>query len=135
MSIPSEMFEEMVAQARAEAPLEACGILAGRAQQAEQLYTMNNIDQSAEHFMMDPREQFAVVKDMRARGLHMLAIYHSHPASPARPSDEDVRLALTPEVLYVILSLQNASRPDIKAYRINDGVVTESSVTVTGTCK
>lgn len=42
---------------------------------------------------MDPREQFAVVKDMRNNNLTLLGNFHSHPASPSRPSEEDKRLA------------------------------------------
>ncbi|MDP6380616.1 MAG: M67 family metallopeptidase, partial [Phycisphaerae bacterium] len=103
LEIPQKVYAEMLCQARADAPIEACGILAGTGEQVERLYKMKNADESADHFMMEPKEQFAVIKDIRAKGLEMLAIYHSHPASPARPSDEDIRLALMPGVLYVIV--------------------------------
>jgi len=86
-------------------------------------YRMTNTDASNEHFMMDPREQFAVVKYLRAKGLVMLAIYHSHPETPARPSQEDVKLALTPEVSYLIISLDDADAPDIKSFKISSGNV------------
>ncbi len=74
----------MLKQAEAEAPIEACGILAGSDSKVEKLYKMTNADKSSDHFMMEPAEQFKVVKDMRSAGLKMLAIYHSHPATPAR---------------------------------------------------
>ena len=73
--------------------------------------------------MMDPKEQFAVVRALRAAGEEMLAIYHSHPESPPRPSQEDVRLALTPEVCHLIVSLMEPEPPVAKAFRINDGIV------------
>ncbi len=79
LEIPNNIFEQMIQQAKAEAPIEACGILAGRDGQVERLYKMTNADQSSDHFMMEPEEQFKVVKDIRAAGLEMLAIYHSHP--------------------------------------------------------
>jgi len=80
--------------------------------------------------MMAPEQQFAVVKDMRAGGLDMLAIYHSHPETPARPSEEDIKMALTPNVVYVILSLMSNNGPIVKGFEIEDGTVTEVNVQI-----
>jgi proteasome lid subunit RPN8/RPN11 len=120
----------MLKQAKAEAPIEACGILAGSNSRAEKVYKMTNADKSRTHFMMEPSEQFSVVKDIRSAGLEMLAIYHSHPQTPARISAEDIRLALTRDIAYVVLSLQNADRPVLKGFLITDGNVTEVPVKV-----
>ena len=123
LEIPEDMFGEMIVQAREAAPVEACGILAGKESSVEKFYKMTNIDNSNDHFMMSPQEQFNVVKDMRSAGLKMLAIYHSHPETPARPSQEDIRLALTPDVKYVILSLAEVSEPNIRAFVIEENIV------------
>ena len=128
--IPQSSFRELLAQARDQAPVEACGILAGHCERVESFHPMTNTDNSADHFLMDPAEQFKVVKALRAAGQRMLAIHHSHPASPARPSAEDIRLALTPDVLYTILSLQDAESPVVKAFAIEDGVVREHPVVI-----
>jgi len=130
LEIPKEIFSSMVAQAREQAPIEACGILAGTGFRVRQFYPMANRDQSTDHFMMQPEEQFAAMKDVRRNGLEILAIYHSHPETPARPSAEDIRLALTPGVRHVILSLQNRNKPKLRAFRIEDGVVLESPVKI-----
>ena len=87
------------------------------------------MDASPEHFSLEPREQLAAVKDMRARGLRPLGNYHSHPATPARPSAEDIRLALDPAATYLILSLAGAE-PVLKAFRIESGQVREEVLTV-----
>lgn len=116
------MYEEMIDHARNGFPLEVCGILGGDGGRVSVCYPMTNTDASNEHFMMEPKEQFAVVKDLRARGISMQAIYHSHPETPARPSEEDIRLALTPMVSYVIVSLADPAAPDVKSYKITDGV-------------
>jgi proteasome lid subunit RPN8/RPN11 len=118
LEIPNTIYQEMVAQSRAHAPIEACGILAGSNGKVEKLYKMTNVDKSNTHFMMEPEEQFATIKDIRSAGLEMLAIYHSHPETPARPSAEDIRLALTPNVTYVILSLQSTNGATIKGFHI-----------------
>jgi len=130
LEIPSNIFGRMVEQAKAEAPVEACGILAGSDGKVEKLYKMINADKSCDHFMMEPKEQFTVVKDIRSAGLKMLAIYHSHPQTPARPSAEDIRLALTPDVIYVIVSLQDAKCPNVKGFLIENGNVTDVSVRI-----
>jgi len=85
-------------------------------------YGLTNIDNSPEHFSFDPKEQFATVKDARSKGLQLLANFHSHPETPARPSQEDIRLAFDPNILYFIISFA-AEKPDIKAFKIVNGVV------------
>ena len=123
IQIPQSIHDDMIAHAREGFPLEVCGILGGNGESVSAVYRMTNTDASNEHFMMEPREQFAVIKDLRAKGLAMLAVYHSHPETPARPSQEDIKLALTPDVSYVIISLADAAAPDIKSYKISSGNV------------
>jgi proteasome lid subunit RPN8/RPN11 len=128
--IPQEIHDGMVAHAKGGFPLEVCGILGGTGVTVSAMYRMTNTDASNEHFMMDPKEQFSVVKDLRAKGLAMLAIYHSHPETPARPSEEDIKLALTPDVSYLIVSLADADIPVVKSYKISSGNVCVEAVEV-----
>ena len=130
LQIPENIFEQIVVQAGEQSPIEACGILAGKNSIAEKLYKMTNVDKSHDHFMMEPEEQFAVMKDMRAAGMDMLAVYHSHPTTPARPSQEDIRMAFTPGVVYVIVSLLTTTKPEVKAFNIENSNVTEISVEI-----
>jgi proteasome lid subunit RPN8/RPN11 len=129
--IPKNIHDALIAHAKRDFPLEACGILGGLNGLVSDHYPMANSDQSNEHFMMEPKEQFGVVKELRAKGKVMLAIYHSHPETPARPSAEDIRLALTPDVSHVIISLAGEA-PEIKAYRIEGGVVTPEPISISG---
>ena len=128
--IPGSIYRELLDQAHKQAPIEACGILGGRGDRVEVFHPMTNSDHSADHFLMEPAEQFKVVKSLRAAGRRVLAIHHSHPASPSRPSAEDIRLALTPDVLYTILSLQGPANPVLKAFAICEGVVTEHPLAI-----
>jgi proteasome lid subunit RPN8/RPN11 len=121
--ITQNVLDDLVSHAQEGFPLEVCGILGGTDESVSAIYRMTNTDASNEHFMMDPKEQFAVVKDLRSKGLSMLAIYHSHPESPARPSEEDIKLALTPGVSHVIISLADALQPVVKSYKIDQGEV------------
>jgi len=126
--IPKSIHDDMIAHAGEGFPLEVCGILGGTGESVSEIYRMTNTDASNEHFMMDPKEQFAVVKDLRAKGLAMLAVYHSHPETPARPSEEDIKLALTPDVSYLIISLADAAAPDIKSFKIYSGIVQRETI-------
>lgn len=122
LTIPKSIVAEIYAQARAEAPLEACGYLGGKDGVVSVRYPLYNIDQSSEHFSFDPKDQFKVVKEARAAGLDLIAVYHSHPETPARPSEEDIKLAFDPNISYVIASLAGLE-PDIKSFRIKMDVV------------
>jgi proteasome lid subunit RPN8/RPN11 len=126
--IPQAIYDDLIDHARSGFPLEVCGILGGAGDTVSAIYRMTNTDASNEHFMMEPREQFSVVKELRAKSISMLAIYHSHPESSARPSEEDIRLALTPGVSYLIISLQDADQPVVRSFKIADGVVTPEDV-------
>ena len=130
LEIPNTIFQQMVAQAKALAPVEDCGILAGSNGKVEKYYQMTNTDNSSTHYMMDPKEQFAAVKDIRSSGLEMLAIYHSHPETPASPSAVDIRLSFTPNVIYVIVSLQNNNGSVVKGFHIAGTNVTEVPVRI-----
>ena len=127
LEIPESIFEEILQQAKTEVPIEACGILAGKDGQVLKRYEMTNADQSCDHFMMIPEEQFKVVKNIRSSELEILAIYHSHPETPARPSQEDIRLALTPEV---IVSLQDKNNPVLKGFLIEDSKPKEITIKI-----
>jgi [CysO sulfur-carrier protein]-S-L-cysteine hydrolase len=128
LEIAQDVLDAMIDHARTEVPIEACGILAGQAHSVQRLYTMTNTDTSNAHFMMEPAEQFKVAKEVRAAGQHVLAVYHSHPETPARPSAEDIRLALTPGIVHVIVSLQNPDHPVVRGFQIENGQAVEITV-------
>ena len=130
IEIPKIIHNDMIAHAQEGFPLEVCGILGGAGDTVSVNYRMTNTDASNEHFMMEPKEQFAVVKELRAKGLSMLGIYHSHPETPARPSEEDIKLALTPAVSYLIISLADAAKPDVKSFKIITGSVEKEEIVI-----
>lgn len=131
MKISKKIINKIYDHGRKEAPIEACGYLAGINNEVVNYYPMHNIDQSNEHFTFDPQEQFDVMKKVRTEQLEVLAVYHTHPESPARPSAEDIRLAFDPGIVYVILSLLE-DKKNIKAYKIIKGQVTEKKLIILG---
>ncbi|MBR1687778.1 MAG: M67 family metallopeptidase [Prevotella sp.] len=124
MKINDNVIAEMIEQARRDAPLETCGYLLGTDDTVTENYWMENIDHSAEHFSFAPKDQFAALKYARQKGLRILANWHSHPASPSRPSQEDLRLANDPNIRYAILSLADG-HVVLNSFRILKGEVVE----------
>jgi len=129
LHLNKETMAGIVAHARGELPFEACGYLAEKDGVARTFLAMANTDKAADHFSMDPAEQFAAIKAMRAGGETLRAVYHSHPETPARPSAEDIRLAFDPQVSYVIISLADPENVEVKSYRIVNGEVFPEGIT------
>lgn len=115
-------YLEMVRHARVLAPIEDCGLLGGTVadgvKTVEKVYYLTNTDHSEKHFSLDPKEQFAAVKEMRANGWQLLGNWHSHPASPSRPSEEDKRLAFDSKASYFILSL-HGGEPVLNSFHVS----------------
>jgi [CysO sulfur-carrier protein]-S-L-cysteine hydrolase len=122
MRIRRVVLERIVAHARAEVPLECCGLLIGSADLVEESYAVANVRNSRTRFAVDPAGHFAAIKKARAAGLIVVGAYHSHPESEAVPSETDVHEANDPEFVHLIVSL-NGPRPEAKAYRIGNGAV------------
>lgn len=116
-------FDKILEYALSQRPDEACGLIAGKesedgSRSIEKVYLLTNTDHTNEHFSIDPKEQLAAVKDMRAEGLAPLGNWHSHPESPSRPSEEDKRLANDSKATYMILSLEQEDTPVLNAFHI-----------------
>ncbi|MDY3972130.1 MAG: M67 family metallopeptidase [Clostridia bacterium] len=134
IKLPKSFYDEIVEAAKSGRPEEICGLIGGTVsgdeKTAEEIYFLENIDHSNEHFSMNPKEQLEAVKDMRSKGLVPLGNFHSHPESLSRPSEEDKRLAYDKTASYLILSLMDIYEPVLKSFRIVDGVSTEEELVI-----
>ncbi len=130
-----QLAEEMFEHCRRGRPNEACGILATSDGETAKVFRMLNASASPMRYSLDPKEQFAVYKELDERGWELGGVFHSHTRTAPYPSPTDVRLA-SEDVPYVIVSLAQ-NPPEIKAYRIlkenwtdEDGVIEEVEVTI-----
>ena len=116
----------MIEHARAAAPHEACGLIAGRDGAPARIIRCANAHETpTTRYRIDPREQLTAFRDMDDRGEELIGIYHSHPVSQPYPSPTDRAEAHYPEAFYVLVSLRTAE-PEMRAYRIrSDGAVRE----------
>jgi proteasome lid subunit RPN8/RPN11 len=129
MKINRDVLLQIITHAEKDAPIEACGYLAGADGRVTRHYPLTNAEGREDHYTADPMEQFAVHKAVRQEALEIVGVYHSHPATPARPSAEDIRLAHDPNLLYVIISLAGGRRT-VKGFCIREGEVSEEPLSV-----
>jgi proteasome lid subunit RPN8/RPN11 len=137
ITITKSDYDKILAYAREQKPLEACGLIAGldRAdgvREIRRVYFLTNTDHADDHFSLDPKEQLEAVRDMRKSGLSPLGNWHSHPASPSRPSEEDIRLAFDSRASYLILSLQDDPHPVLNSFHVEDGVSSKEDFEILG---
>ena len=133
--LKQEDYQKILEHAKTGLPNEACGLLGGYtkedgSQVITDVYLLRNVDESREHFSMDPKEQFAAVKDIRGKGRELLGNFHSHPESPSRPSEEDIRLAYDSKIHYLILSLMEEGNPVLNSFHIEKGAVTRETLEI-----
>lgn len=126
--IEQRYLDEMIEQARQEAPNECCGVLLGRDGRIARFRRCTNAENSPYRYSVAPRELLDIDREARAHDWDVLAIYHSHTHTEAYPSPTDVRLAGYPEALYLLVSLQAPERPVVRAFHIRDGVVSEEAL-------
>lgn len=80
----------MIAHVNKHAPLEACGLLAGKGSSVESVLTVENQARSPVRFVMDPIGQLQAFEWIDSQGLDLLGIFHSHPAGPETVSPTDI---------------------------------------------
>lgn len=129
MRIPREIYDELLTHARDDAPNECCGLIGGSDGVARTVYRARNAEASPLRYNLDPQDQFRIMTEMDEKEEELSAIYHSHTASPAYPSQTDINLASYPDALYLIVSLAKGEK-DLRGFRIEDGEVTEVDLAV-----
>ena len=113
------MLDEIVAQARAEAPNECCGIVATRDGEAVEL-----------RYEIDSKDLLRAYTAIDDAGLDVGIIYHSHTRSAPEPSQTDINLARFPDAVYLIVGVQDPGRAELRAWHIDDGKVAEAPLEV-----
>jgi proteasome lid subunit RPN8/RPN11 len=132
LRVPQGMVDAMLAQARAEYPNEACGVIIGRNGIAERLKPMFNAAASPTFYEFDPKDLLSLYREVDDNDEEIVVIYHSHTETEAYPSRTDISYAGEPGAHYVLVSTREEIAPatEFRSYRIIDGVVTEETVEI-----
>ena len=123
------MLDEIVAQARAEAPDECCGLIGTRDGEAVRLLKLRNAAASPLRYEIDPKDQLRAFDELDDAGLDLGIIYHSHTRSAPEPSQTDINLARYPDSLYMIVGVAGPD-DDVRLWRIADGQVAQAAFEV-----
>jgi proteasome lid subunit RPN8/RPN11 len=130
MRIAADLYDQMVAHAREEAPNECCGMVATRDGQVVRVYPTTNVEASPFRFVIDGAEQLRVYNEIESAELDLGAIYHSHTRTEPRPSQTDINFSQAwPGVLWIIVGLAG-DEVEVRTWRIDDGTVTEAELLV-----
>lgn len=130
LALSDSLLQEMIAYVDQHAPLEACGLLAGKEGRAEKMIGVLNQAQSRVRFVMDPYEQFHAFDWIETHGLALVGIFHSHPSGPETVSATDIAEAAY-EVVHVILSRQK-DEWQARGFWIEAGSAREVTLQVVG---
>lgn len=131
MRIARALVDEITRHAREDLPNECCGIVSTRDGDAVQVHRARNAVPSPLRFEIDPRDLIRIHTEVESQGLEMGSMYHSHVKSPAYPSQTDVNFAQNwPGVVWLIVSMADPDRPDLRAYAITGAEIEEVALTI-----
>lgn len=138
LTISEELAARMLEHARAELPNEACGLLGGdlATGRAMSFHPARNSEASPLRYNVHPDDLVRIIFGIEDAGEDLVAIFHSHTASPAIPSATDRRTAQYPDAFYVLASLADPdARPAeaLRAWRINGGTSGEAPLSIGST--
>src|SRR4051812_15049182 len=130
MRIAKALLDKVIAHALEDAPNECCGLVAARDGEAVEVHRARNAAASPLRYELDGMEQYRIQSAIEDAGHDLGAIYHSHTRSDPYPSQTDINLAFYPESLYVIVGVKDRAAPEVRAFRILDGQVSEAELEV-----
>ena len=121
----------MQTHAQRDALTECCGMLAGRDAVIARAFPASNAARNPPtEYEIASKELFQLTRDIRAAGLQLLGIYHSHPNGKNEPSARDIEQAYYPDVAYFIISALPDAKKPVRAFSISDGQVSELEIQV-----
>lgn len=130
LRIAAGVLGELIELCREGLPNESCGLAAGTNGEVTRVFPLVNTAASPVRYEVDPFEQLDAYHAIADAGLDVLAVYHSHPATPARPSNTDIAEAHDAETAYLIVSFAETPA-HARAFHIVDARVTELALVST----
>lgn len=133
VELPRSLVNRILTHAQASGEHEVCGLMAARDGHPTRIYPIANVAEAPDRlFRMDPEEQIAAMRHMRAAGERLFAIYHSHPTAPATPSPRDLAEAAYPDALFLIVSLNTEGVLEMRGFYLRNGTAEEVALVIKG---
>lgn len=130
LQLSSSDYQKIVAHGLRGKPLEICGLLVGtrdgKSARVAEVHEVDSLDQSELTYSMDPLKYMKIERAASERGLQIVGIYHTHPATEPYPSPTDVTRAhwedsddlIFPGYSYLIVSLREPQNPEPRSFQI-----------------
>jgi len=129
IKIPRKITNQLLHLAQISPTTEVCGLIGSQQGKPRSCYPIDNIaEQPQQQFLLDPKQQIAAMTKMRDRNEDFLAIYHSHPTSPAEPSQIDIDMVSYPDALTFIISLNTKGVLELRGFKLGNNSAKEISL-------
>jgi proteasome lid subunit RPN8/RPN11 len=126
--VARQILAKMLEESLRNPAHESCGLLAGRYAVITAILPATNALASPTAYEIAPRQLFSLFREIRAQNLELLGLYHSHPTTENIPSPTDISRAYYPDAAYFIISPAPNTPKPIRAFRIQNKIVTELSI-------
>jgi [CysO sulfur-carrier protein]-S-L-cysteine hydrolase len=113
-----DIYNELISYCQENLPFEACGLISGKNNFGCTLWKLRNEAESPYRFAMSKEAVISTLRQIAELSEELVAIFHSHPHTPAIPSQRDILFNPYPELAYFIVSLREAD-PEVGCFRIN----------------
>lgn len=130
LSISSQHYQEIIAIGEKIAPIEACGIIAGKNGRSMKVFQITNILNSPYEYLMDPSEMLKAFWEIDEQEWELLAFFHSHPMSRPIPSKTDLARNYYPDTPQLILG-KSQSEWKSRAYYLGKTEFKEIPIEIT----
>ncbi|MBI4970790.1 MAG: M67 family metallopeptidase [Candidatus Omnitrophica bacterium] len=121
--ITEDLLEQISKNVKSGYPKEVCGVLAGERdieiKTVKEVHPVTNLESAKDRFNMDSKEFKRIDDELKARGLAVIGVYHSHPDAPASPSETD-RATAWPVYSYLIFSVIKGKGVTAKSWELNE---------------
>jgi proteasome lid subunit RPN8/RPN11 len=125
LKLSQTLIEKIHEHGSRDYPHECCGALLGREEGADrnvlEIVPLENrrSDSPNNRFSIQPEDVILAEKEARANGWDLIGWYHSHPDSPAHPSDYD-REHAWPWYSYIIFQVEKTEPREMRSWRLDD---------------
>lgn len=131
IKIPRRITNELLHLAQLSPTTEVCGLVSSKAGIPHRCYPIDNVaDNPEQRFLLNGQQQIQAMTAIREHGEDFFAVFHSHPTSPAIPSETDIKMANYPNIIQLIISLSTKGILELRAFKLETSQPQEVNLTV-----
>jgi proteasome lid subunit RPN8/RPN11 len=122
--LTTQQHNDLVSLAKNMLPNESCAILVGKTTGKDvhiiNSIPMRNSDSSKVTFSIDPQQLIDMYQKVEKQNMHVVGIFHSHPAEPTPSSIDKKFMEINPVVWIIYSTITHRSRAYIFEEKIKE---------------